>query len=157
LAKLRDMGISANVGLRRDALLAVGGFDEMLAPGSYFSCAEDYDLTYRVLAKGYMLLHLPSARVLHHGLRDWRSGSALMFHTYVATGAAYMKHLRVRDIVGLVLLLQEFERATLNVASKVWRGRRPFGVGRMFALCVGMWRSSSSTWTLARSTVDIAS
>src|SRR5262249_40223297 len=84
LAKLRDAGISANVAVRRSALAATGGFDEMLGPGSYFPCAEDFDLTYRVLSQGFVLLHVPEARVLHHGLRDWRSGGTLITNTYVA-------------------------------------------------------------------------
>jgi hypothetical protein len=141
LAKLRDAGISANVALRRKALQATGGFDEMLGPGSYFACAEDFDLTYRVLSSGYALLHLPAARVVHHGLRDWQSGTGLVRQTYAAIGAAYMKHVRLLDMVGLVLLLQEICLAIANIAQHLAQGRGPFGFGRLRGLLVGMWRS----------------
>ncbi len=141
LAKLRDAGISANVALRRTALQATDGFDEMLGPGGYFPCAEDFDLTYRVLSQGYAVLHVPAARVVHHGLRDWRSGSRLIHGTYVAIGAAYMKHARLGDPVGVVLLLQETWLAVANILTNVARWRRPFGFGRLGGLLVGVRRS----------------
>jgi GT2 family glycosyltransferase len=141
LSKLRDKGISANVALRRSALEATGGFDEMLGPGSYFACAEDLDLTYRVLSKGCALLHVPEARVVHHGLRDFRTGRTLVHGTYVAIGAAYMKHVRARDLVGIVFLLFEIGLALINIARNLGKRRGPFGFGRLGALVVGMWRS----------------
>jgi GT2 family glycosyltransferase len=141
LAKLRDAGISANVAVRRSALEATGGFDEMLGPGSYFPCAEDFDLTYRVLSHGFALLHVPEARVLHHGLRDWQSGGALITNTYVAIGAAYMKHIRRNDMVGLALLTYEFGLAVANILRNVVRLRGPFGVGRLRGLLLGAIRS----------------
>ncbi len=141
LAKLRDAGISANVALRRVALEATGGFDEMLGPGSYFPCAEDYDLTYRVLSLGFAVLHWPEARVVHHGLRDWESGRGLIYRTYIAIGAAYMKHVRALDPVGLALLLQEMFRACGNILTNLATGKKPFGFGRLRGLVTGMLRS----------------
>jgi GT2 family glycosyltransferase len=141
LSKLRDAGISASVAVRRTVLEATGGFDEMLGPGSYFQCAEDFDLTYRILSHGFALLHVPEARVIHHGLRDWRSGGALIQQTYVSIGAAYMKHVRLRDVVGIALLSQEILRAILNIAVHVARCHGPFGIGRLRGLFVGIWRS----------------
>ena len=141
LSKLHDAGISANVGIRRSALQATGGFDEMLGPGSYFPCAEDFDLTYRVLSHGFSLLHLPEASVVHHGLRDWDSGSGLVYRTYVAIGAAYMKHIRLGDAVGIVLLVQEVFLALANIMRHVVRRRGPFGFGRLRGLLQGVWRS----------------
>lgn len=140
-AKLRDKGISANVAVRRAALDAAGGFDEMLGPGSYFPCAEDYDLTYRVLARGYAILHVPEARLTHHGLRDWQSGSRLVHDTYVAIGAAYMKHVRLGDGIAVLLLLAEIGRAFWNIASNLAQRRGPFGFGRLRGLLVGARRS----------------
>jgi GT2 family glycosyltransferase len=141
LAKLCDAGISANVIVRRSALQATGGFDEMLGPGGYFPCAEDFDLTYRVLAKGYAVLHVPEARVTHFGWRALTTSGGLMRRTYVATGAAYMKHVRLRDGVGVLLLGQELGRASLNIGHNLVRRRGPFGFGRLGGLLVGMWRS----------------
>ncbi len=141
LSKLRDSGISANVALRRSALAEAMGFDEMLGPGSYFPCAEDFDLTYRVLASGYTLLHVPDAQVVHHGLRDWRSGRRLVRQTYVAIGAAYMKYVRMCDFVGVLLLAEEVGLAIGNILTNLARRRGPFGFGRLAGLLLGAWRS----------------
>ncbi len=141
LAKLRDCGISANVVVRREALLASNGFDEMLGPGSYFPCAEDFDLTYRVLSHAWAVLHIPEARVVHYGLRDWESGRALINSTYMAVGAAYMKHVRLHDIVGLALLGNEVGLALGNLVRHVVRRKGPYGLGRLRSLMVGARRS----------------
>lgn len=139
--KLRDAGIGANMALRRSALFAIGGFDEMLGPGSYFPSCEEGDLAYRMLRGGYALLHVPEARVTHYGLRDWQSGRSLARRTYLSVAAAYMKHARSRDPVGVCLVAQQIWLACSAVMGAVVRRRRPLGVGRLGALLVGIWRS----------------
>jgi GT2 family glycosyltransferase len=141
LGKLLDTGISANMAFRRSAFEAIGGFDEMLGPGAYFVAMEDQEASYRVLRAGYALLHVPDARVIHYGFRDWASGGRLIRRTYVAIAAAYMKHLRMGDPVAGLLLLQELARAVFNVADNAARRRRPIGLGRLGSLLVGSWRS----------------
>lgn len=141
LGKLLDGGIGANMGYRRSALEATGGFDDWLGAGGYFASCEDGDMAYRTLASGYALLHAPDARVIHHGLRDWPSGRALTRRTYVAVAAAYMKYVRLADPIGVCLVAQQLGLAMLNVVRALARGRKPFGIGRLCALGVGMWRS----------------
>lgn len=51
--------ITSNVAYRRDALLAVGGFDASL------KCAEDYDLAWRLMDAGYRIVHDPRPVVVH--------------------------------------------------------------------------------------------
>jgi glycosyltransferase involved in cell wall biosynthesis len=141
LAKLHDSGIGANMAMRRMALAETGAFDEMLGPGSYFPSCEDGDMAYRVLCAGYAVLHLPEAQVVHHGLRDWRSGSALTRNTYLAVGAVYTKHARCGDIVGALLVSHQVWLAFLNVFESLVRLRGPFGFGRLCALPIGVVRS----------------
>jgi O-antigen biosynthesis protein len=141
LAKLQDGGIGANMAFRRRAIQAVGGFDEMLGPGAYFPSCEDGDVAYRVLASGKALLHVPEARVLHHGFRDWRSGSLLTRRTYIAIAAAYTKYVRLGDRVAILLLLQQVQVAALNVVTCLLRGNRPLGLRRLFGLAIGIIRS----------------
>jgi hypothetical protein len=141
LGKLRDGGIGANMALRREAVEAVGGFDEFLGAGGFFPSCEDGDMAYRVLKAGYALLHVPHARVVHWGIRDWSSGSGLTRRTYMAVGAAYMKHLRRGDAAAATLLLQQVWFGVSNLAGALIRGRRPFGFGRLLALASGCWRS----------------
>lgn len=94
-----------------------------------------------MLSCSYTLLHLPAARVVHDGLRDWQSGSDLVHRTYIAIGAASMKHVRLLDVVGLVLLLHEIWLAVANIANNLVRRHGPFGFGRLAGLLVGVWRS----------------
>ena len=49
--------------LQRDRFLELGGFDPIFAPGYW----EDYDLSFRALARGWRILYDPAARALHVG------------------------------------------------------------------------------------------
>jgi GT2 family glycosyltransferase len=140
-AKCLDGGIGANMGLRRTALLRVGGFDLMLGAGGYFPSCEDGDIAYRVLRGGYALWHVPEAVVLHYGLRDWASGGPLVRNTFMAVAAAYMKHARRGDPVGGVLVLLQIAEALGVVMRSLLLRRRPFGFGRLRAIGVGIVRS----------------
>jgi cellulose synthase/poly-beta-1,6-N-acetylglucosamine synthase-like glycosyltransferase len=67
------VGHGANCCFRREALLAVGGFDERLGPGTPGRAAEDRDAFRRVLAAGWQGRYVPDALVLH---RQWRPRGA---------------------------------------------------------------------------------
>jgi GT2 family glycosyltransferase len=131
----------ANMALRRRAVEDAGSFDELLGAGGYFASSEEWDLAYRILRAGYALWHLPEARVVHHGLRDWRSASALARGTYVAIGAMYTKYVRRGDPGGAYLLLRQVWLAAGTVVRNGLRRRRPLGLGRLGRLLVGVWRS----------------
>ncbi|HEX3235331.1 MAG TPA: glycosyltransferase [Gemmatimonadales bacterium] len=59
----------ANFGFRRQALEAVGGFDERLGAGSKYHSAEDTDAVARVSAMGWWGVYDPAPTVLHHHRR----------------------------------------------------------------------------------------
>lgn len=59
----------ANMAFRREALVASGGFDELLGAGGRFRAGEDHDMAFRVLAAGWSGRYEPSAVVAH---RQWR-------------------------------------------------------------------------------------
>ncbi|MDX6286217.1 MAG: hypothetical protein QOG53_1702 [Frankiales bacterium] len=67
------VGSSNNLAVRRDALVAVGGFDERLGPATFFAAAEDVDLFDRLLAAGYSGRYDPRAVVWH---TQWRTDGA---------------------------------------------------------------------------------
>ena len=69
--------VTANCAYRREAFEAAGGFDEAIRkPGG-----EDPDLAFRVRAKGYRLVHEPSA-VVHHDYRENPLDFARTFYRY---------------------------------------------------------------------------
>jgi GT2 family glycosyltransferase len=141
MAKRLDGGISASMAVRRQVWLAVKGMDEVLGPGSYFPNCEDGDFAYRVLKAGYPMLHLPEARVLHYGLREWDQSSQLTRRTYLSIAAAYFKHVRCGDLFALYLIGQQVAAATANLARRVVTLKPPFGFGRLAYIFVGMFRS----------------
>lgn len=134
--KWREGGIGANMAFRRGVLLAVGGFDELLGPGAPFPNGEDGDITYRVLKAGYHVLNTPDAYVVHRGFRTWREGRRLMRRTGYAVGAAYMKHLRLRDAAIIPTLVIEGWR-TISW-RRLLRFSRHSGLGRFWGYVRGL-------------------
>jgi GT2 family glycosyltransferase len=69
-----DVGHGANLAVRRDALEAVGGYDETLGPGTVWTAGEDLELLDRLLAAGFTGRYEPAASARH---LQWRSRKEL--------------------------------------------------------------------------------
>jgi GT2 family glycosyltransferase len=98
---LHGLGHSANLAVRRTALVAVGGFDEELGAGARFRASEDRDLFDRLQEVGGAGRYDPRARAWHE---QWRSDSdlaALDFAYGYGAGARVAKLLRRRFVLGL--------------------------------------------------------
>ncbi len=65
-----DYGTGANFAMRRDAVLALGGFDEALGVGTVTGGGEDIDMFSRVVLRGHALVVEPSALVWHRHRAD---------------------------------------------------------------------------------------
>jgi len=110
------LGYGGNMAFRLEAVLAVGGWDEMLGPGSPrgWGC-NDVDLIYRVLRRGGRAVYDPSIIVWHmqqHNLRQALRREAAYAR---GAGAIVAKLLRCGDRSGWHLL-----------AQRLW----PLGAGR---------------------------
>jgi hypothetical protein len=57
--------LGANVAVRREVALRLGGFDEQLGAGAHFPGGEEHDLVHRMAIAGATLRSSPSA-VVHH-------------------------------------------------------------------------------------------
>ena len=110
LATRGTLGASANLGARRSALAAVGGFDERLGPGTWTRAAEDLDLLDRLLAAGHEGWFAPDARATHDQWRDRRALLRLDHGYGVGLGAR------------LVLLLRRGQRGRARTVLRdaVW-------------------------------------
>jgi GT2 family glycosyltransferase len=64
------MGAGNNLAVRRDALLAVGGYDPAFGPGSVLGNGEDIDLLFRLLQSGRTIRYEPGALVRHEHRAD---------------------------------------------------------------------------------------
>jgi GT2 family glycosyltransferase len=92
-----DVVPGANVALRRDVVLGLGGYDERLGAGSSFASADDNDIGQRLLEAGSEVRHVPAAVVYH---RAWRTRGELLRLRWLygrGKGAFYAKHARLRD------------------------------------------------------------
>src|SRR5690349_8177042 len=61
------MGIGACFGIKRSVWSEIGGFDEMLGPGSPLGSLEDRDIAIRVLLAGYFIYQTPDISIIHYG------------------------------------------------------------------------------------------
>lgn len=94
----------ANMAFRRGAIEAAEGFDELLGAGASLRSAEDHDLAYRVLARGWSGRYEPGAVVAH---RQWRTRGAVLRLEYgygLGSGAFAVKIARLDRRAGLRLL-----------------------------------------------------
>jgi GT2 family glycosyltransferase len=103
------VGISVNIGFRRDLFRDVAGYDVRLGPGSPLRTAEDLDLVYCILKAGKTIVYLPDAIVYHD---QWRSREEARQRRweYAFGGAAMLtKHVREdNDLYALRLLVVRF-------------------------------------------------
>jgi GT2 family glycosyltransferase len=89
-------GIGACMALRRSAWDALGGFDEMLGPGSAFPGGDEGDFALRALAAGWYVLETPQLWVEHHGFRTRAQARDFIGIYARGTGAMMAKHVRCR-------------------------------------------------------------
>ncbi|GAA1846610.1 hypothetical protein GCM10009836_27760 [Pseudonocardia ailaonensis] len=64
------LGIGANLAVRADVALAVGGFDESLGPGTRARSGEDCEFLVRLVLAGHATGYEPAAWVWHHHRPD---------------------------------------------------------------------------------------
>jgi GT2 family glycosyltransferase len=88
------LGHGASLAVRREALEAIGGWDESLGAGSRFRAAPEVDLFDRLLHAGRTGWFEPTARARHHQWRSHGQLAALHFRYGLGTGARLSKLLR---------------------------------------------------------------
>ena len=150
--KCSARGIGAGMAVRRTLILALGGFDPMLGPGSKFFACEDGDLAVRAFALGYHVYEIDAVTVLHAGFRTWAEGRNLARRDFFAIGAAYAKQLKCGHWDFLIVPAYEFGRhAVWPPISDMLHLRRPRGLGRISAFLQGFlrgWRTPVERKTL---------
>ena len=107
-----------NCCLNRGAVLAIGGFDELIRP-----VAEDNDLCYRWLRAGRRLRYEPDLVVWHH---EWRSRDDLerWYVQYAKSqGMFYAKHLRRGDLRMLRFIAYDLFAGARGTAARLLLGR----------------------------------
>jgi GT2 family glycosyltransferase len=107
-------GMGANMAIRRTAMEAVGGFDEIMGGGAPLRSSQDFDFALRMYRAGYAVLLDPDVRVDHYGARTADQWPGTMVAYGIGDGAFFGKHMRCRDL----LLTSLFARRVARILAK---------------------------------------
>lgn len=140
------IGHGGNMSFRREALLAVGGFDPLLGAGGRFGACEDPDLAYRLLAAGRRIVYSSAALARHKHWKDWGAQKRMERAYGIGAGAQFAKYLRSGDRYGARLLLTwMWQLGVRRVGAGLikWRSTRPMYLGycQLVYPWIGMARS----------------
>jgi glycosyltransferase involved in cell wall biosynthesis len=135
------IGLGAGMALRREAVLAFGGFDETFGPGARFSSGDDWDIAVRALLHGWHVYETSNVSVVHHGFRSHAEGKTHALRDWIAIGAISAKTLRAGHFSTLPFSL------SLLVGEALWPPmrsiltlRRPRGMSRLVGFTRGFTR-----------------
>lgn len=147
VADARDgLGLGAGMALRREAILALGGFDELFGPGSRFGSGDDWDIGVRALLSGWQVYDVASLSVLHHGFRTLAEGRSHALRDWVAIGALCAKPIRAGHLsaIGLAAWLFAVE-ALWPPMRDLLHLRRPRGLSRIIGFTRGFVDGASTS------------
>jgi GT2 family glycosyltransferase len=131
-------GLGAGMAVRRDVVLAIGGFDDAIGPGARFKSGDDWDLELRLLLKGWDVYETAHLWVLHHGFRSFADGRGHSRRNWYGMGAVIAKPLRAGHLEAIgVALWQLTANAAAPAVVDALHLRRPRGLGRIVAFLRG--------------------
>jgi glycosyltransferase involved in cell wall biosynthesis len=132
------IGLGAGMALRRDAVLAFGGFDESFGPGARFPSGDDRDVSIRALLRGWHVYETASLSVMHHGFRTLAEGREHAFRDWFAIGALCAKPIRAGYLrVVSVAAWWFFGDAIWPPLHDLMLFRRPSGMARIAGFLQG--------------------
>jgi glycosyltransferase involved in cell wall biosynthesis len=132
-------GLSAGMAVRRDVIRSLGGFDVNLGPGARFPAADDWDLAFRALLRGWHVYETADLAVIHHGFRTFAEGREHARRDWLGIGAVCAKLLRARDVGATIVPVWEFSaHAIWPIAADLLSFRRPRGLTRIMAFSEGL-------------------
>lgn len=133
------LALGAGMAVRRTAFDDVRGFDELLGPGAKFGAAEDNDLCWRGLLRGWSTFQCADVTVLHDGFRTLDEVRSLVMRDMYGLGGTLAKYLRNGKWQAAALLMTWVLRLGLiEPAKDLIAGRRPRGFRRPLALLHGV-------------------
>jgi glycosyltransferase involved in cell wall biosynthesis len=137
-ATIAGHGLGAGMALRREVILNFGGFDESMGPGARFASGDDWDITARVLLRGWQVYETADLAIVHHGFRTFEEGRKHALRDWIAIGAACAKPLRAGYWRAVVVPVWEFSAHALwPPVADLLRGKRPRGYSRILGFLRG--------------------
>jgi hypothetical protein len=125
--RLKDLGMGANMAMRRSAWLRVGGFDDLMGPGTDIPAAEEGDVAIRALDVDFDVVLAAEPNVLHHGFREGSAAGKLLLGYCLAGGAMFGKHIRLGDRRAVVWAGREVGAMVARTTAAMFTGTRPTG------------------------------
>jgi glycosyltransferase involved in cell wall biosynthesis len=128
----KSIGMGANMALRRQPCLAIGGVDRSLGPGSRFCSGEDHDMAIRMLVNGLAVHETAKTFVVHDGFRSLADFRELTRRDWYAIGAVHAKYFKCKYLAVIPLILfNTVVRGFWHPISMIGQGKRPQGFKRL--------------------------
>jgi GT2 family glycosyltransferase len=132
-------GLSAGMILRREVVVALGGFDDALGPGARFPAGDDWDITFRALRSGWHVYETADVSIIHHGYRTFAEGREHARRDWLGIGAVSAKMLRTGHVGAMTVALWEFSAHALwPPFADLLCLRRPRGLARIVGFVEGL-------------------
>jgi GT2 family glycosyltransferase len=120
----KDVLYTGNMGAYRSIFDEVGLFDERLGPGTSFPAAEDNDLGFRLLERGFCIISVPEAVVYHRAWRSERESLSLKWRYGVGRGAYYAKHMSWQDPYMFYRMARDMKGSVVSFLGPILRRRQ---------------------------------
>lgn len=134
----RGLGLGAGMALRREAVLALGGFDETFGPGARFGSGDDWDIAMRALIAGSHVVEVSRLSIVHYGFRTFAEGRYHARRDWIAIGALCAKPIRAGHFKAATLGIRLFSfHALWPPLRDLVHLRRPSGAARIFGFING--------------------
>lgn len=139
-----DAGHGAVMAFRRETLLRIGGFDDLMGAGQRMAGAEDLDIFVRLLRAGTEIVHDGDAIVLHANTRIGDAYIELYRGYGRGLGALIAKWLRLDPAFGVQVAWKLIGRTVARIArDRVGRRTAKHEVGMLTGIVEGVrgtWR-----------------
>lgn len=134
-------GIGAGMAVRRDVVMDLGGFDEVIGPGARFLSGDDWDIAHRVLLRGWHVYETAELSIVHDGFRTFAQGREHAHRDWYGIGAVCAKPLRAGHwSTGILPLWVLGSEAVWPLVADALRLRKPRGLTRVTSFLRGFAR-----------------
>jgi len=121
----RIVGMGANFAARRTLFERVGPFDNVLGGGGALRSSQDFDIEYRTIVAGGVVLLRPDVVIRHDGRREPEDWPSLLRAYGTGDGGFYTKHIRCRDLTAVRLFARQVAGSCARWVRGRLRGKRP--------------------------------
>ncbi len=133
------LALGAGMAVRRTTIDSIGGFDELLGPGGTFPSAEDNDLSWRALMRGWRVFQNSDVTVIHDGFRTLDELRRLVSRDHYAVGGTVAKYLKSGHWQIMSFLVSWLVRfGVIDPAIDILNRRRPRGFRRPYMVVRGL-------------------